>query len=298
MGKKIIVRVPATSANLGPGYDCLGLALSLCSEFTFEESGELLIEGCPAEYQNEDNLVLRAFRETFLRAGKKAPAVHLVIRAEVPAARGLGSSSTCIAAGALAANLFLGEPFDKAELLNICTALEGHPDNAAPAVYGGLCASFTEGGRAYSLPFACDAAWRFVTIIPDYEVKTEEARRAVRKEVALSDSVYTTSHALAVVRAFADGNEALIGLACRDILHEPYRKALIKEYDAVRALSFSHGAAAFFISGSGSTMIALAKGDAAARQIAGAARTAFPAFTVKVLCINARGAEAEVSGAE
>ena len=289
--EKVTVRVPATSANLGPGYDCLGLALSMYSEFTFEEAEDFSVTGCPEEFRNEDNLVLVAFRRAFGAAGKEPKPVKLSIEAGVPVARGLGSSSTCIAAGVLGADAFLGGCFSLEEKLRICTEMEGHPDNAAPALYGGLTASFMEEGKPFSVPFDCDPAWRFVAIIPDYEVHTAEARKAVPKEMAISKSVYTTSHALAMVKALETGDEGLVGLAARDVLHEPYRKKLIPDYEVLRRLCLAAGAAAFLISGSGSTMLALTKQEDQAEELARAVEKAYPAFQVHVLRACQEGAK-------
>ena len=155
----VTVRAPASTSNLGPGFDCLGLALSLYSVFKFETSGELIVEGCPEEFQNEDNLVLQGFRAVYKAAGETAPTVRLTINANVPVARGLGSSSTCIAAGAAAANAFLGGRFSKDELFEICAEFEGHPDNAAPCVLGGLTASFAADGRFHTVPLAIHPDW-------------------------------------------------------------------------------------------------------------------------------------------
>lgn len=283
--KTFIVKAPATSANLGPGYDCLGLALSLFSEFEFAESGSLRIEGCPLEYQNEDNLVLKAFRKAFEAAGEQTPALHLTIRAQVPVARGLGSSSTCIAAGLFGANAFLGGRLSREQLFALATEMEGHPDNAAPCIYGGLTASFLEEGGPHMVPFSCHPDWRFVTVIPDYEVHTEEARRVVPQEISLKTGVSAVSHAIAVVRALEQGDEALLRLSARDVLHEPYRKALIRDYEAARKTALSGGAAAFLISGSGSAMLAPVLGEQKAEAVYDALKTAFP--KAQTLCLRA-----------
>ncbi|MDO4265954.1 MAG: homoserine kinase [Eubacteriales bacterium] len=297
--KKITVKVPATSANLGPGYDCLGIALSLHSEFEFEESETLVIEGCPEAFQNENNLVYRAFCRVYEKAGRISPKVKLRIHADVPVARGLGSSSTCIAAGVLAADAFLREEggadgfFAKQTLFEIATELEGHPDNAAPCLFGGLTASFMEAGAPHTVPFVCDPDWIFVTVIPDYEVKTEEARKVVKKEIGITDSVYSTSHAIAMVRALETGDERLLSLAGRDVLHEPYRKGLIRDYDAVREAALSKGAAAFLISGSGSTMIALTRCQETAEAIQKEIKKMYPQFEVLLLKAEQEGASAK-----
>ena len=291
--KKLKIRVPATSANLGPGYDCMGLALGLYSDFTFEESERLIIEGCPEEFRNEDNLVVKAFKKAYEYYNKKAgaqgsaqislPALKILIESQVPVARGLGSSATCTVAGVLAVQGFLGNPFTSSELLMLCTELEGHPDNAAPCLFGGLTASFMEDGMPHVASFDCHEDWRYVTVIPDYEVKTSEARKVVKQDIRLSDGVYSVSHALCMVKALETGDSSLLGYACRDVLHEPYRKGLIKDYDSVREVSLDSGADAFFISGSGSTMIAMTRDEEVAEKIQAALRTAFPAFDVLIL---------------
>lgn len=286
---KVTVRVPASTSNLGPGYDSLGMALSLQAKFTFEPSDELVIEGCSEAYRNADNLVMQGFRMVCEKAGRPVPAVHLVIDSEVPVARGLGSSSTCIAGGMAAANAMLGNPFTTDDLFQLCTAFEGHPDNAAPAFLGGLTASFMHEGRAVAVPFSPDPAWRFVAVIPNYEVRTEEARRIVRRDIDLSAAVHTMSHAIAMVRGLETGDEALVGAACADVLHEPYRRTLIAEYDAMRAMALEAGAATFFISGSGSTMIAATKSEAVAEAFVAKVRETRPDFAARVLTVCYEG---------
>lgn len=224
------------------------------------------------------NLVMQGFRMVCEKAGRPVPAVHLVIDSEVPVARGLGSSSTCIAGGMAAANAMLGNPFTTDDLFQLCTAFEGHPDNAAPAFLGGLTASFMHEGRAVAVPFSPDPAWRFVAVIPNYEVRTEEARRIVRRDIDLSAAVHTMSHAIAMVRGLETGDEALVGAACADVLHEPYRRTLIAEYNAMRAMALEAGAATFFISGSGSTMIAATKSEAVAEAFVAKVRETWPDF--------------------
>lgn len=290
----VTVSTPASTSNLGPGFDCLGLALSLRSVFTFEPSDELIVEGCPEAYRNADNLVLQGFRTLCRQAGAEAPTVRLTINAGVPVARGLGSSSTCIAAGAAAANAFLGNPFTKDDLFEICARFEGHPDNAAPCVLGGLTASFVADERFHALALPISPDWRFAAVIPDYEVKTADARKAMPKEISVKDSVFTTSHAIAMINALASGDEDLLAEACRDRLHEPCRRKLIADYETLRALAFESGASAFFISGSGSTLIAMTKSDETALRFTTAARDRFPSFDAHVLETCREGVEVKV----
>ncbi len=287
----VSVRVPASTANLGPGYDCLGLALSIYSTFHFERSDALRIEGCPEAYRNDQNLVIQAFWETLRKAGAAPFPVHLVIDADVPVARGLGSSSTCIAAGAAAANAFLGGRFTKDDLFQICSNFEGHPDNAAPAVFGGLTASFAGEGKFHTVRFPIDPAWKFVAVIPNYEVRTSEARKAMPKTISVADSVFTTSHAIAMTAALVRGDEALLREACQDRLHEPCRMKLIPDYEAIRSLALEAEMTTFFISGSGSTLMAVTKDIAAADRFIALSHRDFPEFATHILHADLTGAQ-------
>ena len=280
---QITVRAPASTSNLGPGFDIFGLALSLYSTFTFEPAEKLEVSGCPEAFQNEDNLVLQGFREVFREAGKSPFPVKLHIEADVPVARGLGSSSTCIAAGAAAANAFLGNLFSKDELFQICARFEGHPDNAAPVVFGGFTASFAAAERFHALAMALHPDWKFATVIPNYEVRTADARRAMPASISVKESVFTTSHAVAMIEALRTGDEALLAEACQDVLHEPCRRKLIKDYESVRACAAEAKAPAFFISGSGSTMIALTRSQEAAEKFVELVLERHPGFAGHVL---------------
>lgn len=289
MTQSVRVRVPASTANIGPGYDCLGMALTLYADFRFTLSDQLIVTGCPEAYRNADNLVLQAFRRVYEKAGKPAPTVKLEIQSDVPVSRGLGSSSTCIVAGLAAANAFLGSPYTKDDLFQFCTDIEGHPDNAAPAVLGGLTASFMTGKTAKTVAFNPHEDWRFVAVIPDYEVRTAEARKIVKKEIDLSTAVHSVSHALAMVRGLELGDEALVGAACDDLLHEPYRRTLIKEYGSLRERALKEGTATFFISGSGSTLIAATMKEEVAENFVKSVNAMYPTFGVKILRVCRKG---------
>lgn len=254
----IRVKVPATSANLGVGFDCMGLALDWQGVFTFRFDGpEFMISGCPKAYQNKDNLVYHAFARTLMALGKRVPVVQIHIDTPIPVARGLGSSASCIVAGVLGAVAYSGQKLPLQELLRLATLLEHHPDNVAPALYGSLCASFMENGTPYTAQFAVHEKFRFVTIIPDYEVRTEDARRILPSDMSYADAIYQMGRCATLGKALESGDEEMVRHACIDRMQEPYRSRLIPEYDEVKRLCMDLGALAFVISGSGSTMLAV-----------------------------------------
>lgn len=258
----IRVKVPATSANLGVGFDCMGLALDWQGVFTFCFDGpEFMISGCPKAYQNKDNLVYHAFARTLMALGKRVPVVQIHIDTPIPVARGLGSSASCIVAGVLGAVAYSGQKLPLQELLRLATLLEHHPDNVAPALYGSLCASFMENGLPYTAQFAVHEKFRFVTIIPDYEVRTEDARRILPSDMSYADAIYQMGRCATLGKALESGDEEMVRHACIDRMQEPYRSRLIPEYDEVKRLCMDLGALAFVISGSGSTMLAVCTAD-------------------------------------
>lgn len=258
----IRVKVPATSANLGVGFDCMGLALDWQGVFTFRFDGpEFMISGCPKAYQNKDNLVYHAFARTLMALGKRVPVVQIHIDTPIPVARGLGSSASCIVAGVLGAVAYSGQKLPLQELLRLATLLEHHPDNVAPALYGSLCASFMENGMPYTAQFAVHEKFRFVTIIPDYEVRTEDARRILPSDMSYAEAIYQMGRCATLGKALESGDEEMVRHACIDRMQEPYRSRLIPEYDEVKRLCMDLGALAFVISGSGSTMLAVCTAD-------------------------------------
>ena len=223
--EKVSIRVPATSANLGPGFDSFGCALSLYNTYTFEiiESG-LEITGCPEEFCNEDNLSIVAYRKTVQAMGLPVEPLRLHIQSDIPVCRGLGSSSAMLVAGALAANALHDSRFSLEYLLYLCTQIEGHPDNLAPAFYGGMTASLMRNGRPVTARFPLSESLRFIALIPDFHLSTEKARAILPKEIPFADAVYNVSHAALLLRALETADIEMISFALNDRLHQPYRK--------------------------------------------------------------------------
>lgn len=254
------LRVPATTGNAGPGFDSTGLAFTLYARFEAEllRAGKLEISGCEACYQNEENLAVQAFRAVERRIGAHPSGLKLRIETDVPISRGLGSSATLLVAGAFAANALYGNPLDKGALLDIVTAMEGHPDNVAPALYGGLCASVVrEDGRVLCVNYPVSSGVKFTALIPGFPLSTAEARRALPKAVPLKDVVFNISRTALLMRGMEAGDYDLLSIALDDRLHMPYRKGLIHDFDFVRQQSLAAGARALIISGAGPTLLAL-----------------------------------------
>ncbi len=292
---KITVRVPATTANIGPGFDSMGCALALYNYITCKvlPVGKLVITGCPEPYQNEENLAVQGYRAVLSRLGLPNEGLSLNIRAEIPVCRGLGSSAALIAGGAAAANLLHGSPLPPAELLEVTNEIEGHPDNLAPAIYGGLTASLVEDGKPRTVKLPLSPTLRWVAAIPDFELSTHLARAVLPKEVAFVDAVYNASHVAVLVGALGRGDRELIAMALRDRLHQPYREKLIPEYNKVKTAAEQCGAIAFCISGAGPTLLALTDEASFAAQFAEKCKRLEHRWNIMELAVDTEGIVAE-----
>ena len=290
----IRISVPATSANLGIGYDTLGMAVSLYSHFTFERSDELTITGCPEEFRNANNLVYVSLVDALAEWGEEPFGVSIDIQTEVPVARGLGSSSTCVVAGIMAAAALTGHTVTREELVAMATRVEGHPDNVAPAILGAAVCSFTPDGRLpRCLRYNVSDRLRFVTVIPPYEVHTSEARKVVPQEVPLSTAVWQMGRVAGLTRGLETGDASLIADANDDRLQEPYRRALIPDYDAIRETCLAGGAKTMWISGSGSTLMAVTDDTIVAKFLQVRLKERFPECETHILTCDTCGAQIE-----
>ncbi|MCR5647334.1 MAG: homoserine kinase [Acholeplasmatales bacterium] len=252
------VKVNATSANLCVGFDVLGLALDIQNVFTFEKSNDFEFYGFEEKYCNkEHNLVYDSYVKLFEKVNKKPIPVKIGFSGDIPVSRGLGSSSSLIVGGVFAANHILGNPLSINECFDICASIEGHPDNVAPAIYGGLVASYKIEDKYYPNLYKVSDKLKFITIIPPFELSTEMARGVLPHELPYKDIVNNLSRIVNIPRAFNDGDLELINNLFNDKLHEPYRGKLIKGFNEVKELCNSKNVA-LCISGSGSTMLAIA----------------------------------------
>lgn len=270
---RVKVRVPATTANIGPGFDCLGCALSLYARFECEKTGAgLTITGCPEQYRNEDNLFVRAYRYTERMIGAEAASLKVHIETDVPVSRGLGSSATLLAGGAMAANALNGMPLSREEIAAICSTLEGHPDNTSPAVFGGMCVSFMKDGAPCTEKISVAKNVGFVALIPNFETRTEDMRAALPPQVSRADAVFNISRIAVLLRAFERGDMERISIALEDRIHEPYRRPLIHEFNRAETAAKQAGCPAFCISGSGSTLLGIADAGSMAEIVPGIQR--------------------------
>ncbi len=255
------VRVNATSANVCVGFDVLGIALNLANDFTFEKQNDFCFTGFEPVYCcKEKNLVYKAYCRVFEYIKLEPIPVKIGFSGEIPVSRGLGSSSSLIVAGAFGANAIAGNPLSTQELYNICCEIEGHPDNVAPAIYGGLIASYhTENGyRSIGYPVHKDL--KFIVVIPPVKLSTHEAREVLPKSLEYKDIVHNLSRIVHLPKAFAEGNVELLKDLFDDRLHEPYRGKLIPGYQRLKEICQAEKVA-FAISGSGSTMLMISKDE-------------------------------------
>lgn len=251
----VTVSVPATTANIGPGFDCFGCALNLRASFAFETAEQTAVTGCPPQYANENNLVLRALRFAAQRMGIFLPPVKLTIASPIPPERGLGSSAALIVAGVAAAGVFSGQALSKETMLDMATAMEGHPDNVSPAILGGLRLSFMEGDSVVSVPAPVHPSLKFLALVPGFSLSTAKARAVLPAQINRADAVHNIGRAAVLVKALETGDMGLIALALSDRIHQPCRFPLIPNADDVRKAASALGCDAFFLSGAGPAMM-------------------------------------------
>ncbi len=258
----VLVRVPATAANLGPGFDSLGLALTLYNDFEFQlQENGINISGCAPEFCTDDNLAITSFLYCWRYLGKPETGLSVKISSSVPVGSGLGSSSTCVVAGVMAANILEGKPLSKRELVKIATEIEGHPDNVAPALLGKMVIAVQDEKDIFCNVLTVATGLRFVALTPDYSVSTEEARKRLPSEISFADAVFNVGRVGLLISSLVNGNFCNLHASFKDRLHEPYRCKLIKEWDELELFSEEAEADTFFISGSGPTVIFVFQDD-------------------------------------
>lgn len=293
------VKVPATSANLGSGFDALGLSLTLYNYLEVEECDTLNISSTDSVEvpRNENNLVYKTIKYLYDVCGKPLPGVRIVQTNNIPMARGLGSSSACVVGGLVAANVMMGRPLTDTELLDFAASLEGHPDNAAPALLGGLVTAVIEGGKVFHVKQEIRGDLMFAAFIPDFELKTAKARKVIPQEVSHRDAVFNLSRAALMSVSLYSGNYENLRAACRDRLHQPYRLPLIRGAQDIFDMSYAFGAYASFVSGAGSAILAIVDTelfDFEGRANARLRELGMAGWGLRMLSIDNRGAAVKV----
>lgn len=272
---KVSVKVPATSANIGPGFDCLGLALPIYNTVTIEETvlpgtgieinlmseeetpmEEMIFDNIP---KDENNIVYKAVEMLYNSIGQEPSELRINIQSQIPITRGLGSSAAVIVGGLIAANKLLGSPADETALLSIATEVEGHPDNVAPAILGGFVLSSQEddGTITYS-KLEWPSEWDITVCIPDFELSTNIARSVLPESVPLSDAVFNAKHLALLIDAVNTKNDKLMKIALKDKLHQPYREKLVPGMrEIMEAFKHEDGILGCVLSGAGPTMLVI-----------------------------------------
>ncbi|MDZ7266513.1 MAG: homoserine kinase [candidate division KSB1 bacterium] len=304
MTKTIHVHVKGSTSNLGAGFDTLGLAvvlpLHVICHVAGDHSGVLSArgEGAAEIAAAPDNLIVRAFAFACRKLQQPAPPLALEIDNHIPLRRGLGSSGAAIIAGLLAAEAYFGNPFGSSGILNLACELEGHPENAAASLLGGMTVTGVDQGGVRCARFAPPPGWVAACFVPVREVATEAARRVLPTAVRRQEAVANLQSAALMVAAFAQHRPDLLRLAARDTLHQPYRKPLIPAFDEITTAAQQAGAFCSFLSGSGSTILALCEDGAAERVVtamAAAAQALEVAGRPLLLQLAADGAVVEIS---
>lgn len=294
---RVRVRVPATSANLGPGFDALGLALALYNDVTLEEADRVSVavegEGSGRLDEGAKNVVARGAALAFEIAGRALPGVRLRCVNRIPLGRGLGSSAAAWVGGLVAANALMGEPLDQDALLAAATRAEGHPDNVAAAILGGLTVSCAAGPHVTAVSLSVPREIEWVVLVPETESSTREARAVLPESVPRADAIFNVQRVSLFLAALAAGRAELLALAMQDRLHQPYRLRLFPWMDAVAAAGRAAGALGCVLSGAGPAMLAAVRprgGESVARAMEQALRGAGIAGRSLHLPVDASGA--------
>ena len=296
------VKAPATTANMGPGYDCLGMALDVWNTIEIEvlDSGEPVVEvtgeGAGELETGRDNLVYRSMEFLFQDAEQEMPLVRIRCDNAIPLARGMGSSAAAIAGGLVAANAICSQDYTPNDLLEMAATIEGHPDNVAAAVLGGMQLVISdkteEGSRLYTVPINVPPELHAVVFVPQVRIATEDARAVLPEKVTMADAVHNMGRVGLLVASMATNHPEYLAIATQDLLHQPYRQPLFPAMKVIFKAALDAGALGVFLSGSGSTVLALTQGRemTVAYEMAEAARQASVEGNVSVTQPTVRGA--------
>ncbi|MGG2198862.1 MULTISPECIES: homoserine kinase [Paenibacillus] len=263
--RRVRVKVPASTANLGPGFDTLGMALDLYAWIDMSVSDETRItlhgdqmNGVPTD---KSNLIYEVAQLVFKRAGVEIPELDIAMYSDIPLTRGLGSSASAIVGALTAANALIGDKFTKDELFQIATELEKHPDNVGASLFGGIVVAFWDGKRAEYIRVEPHERLDVLVAIPHFQLSTEKARGVLPREQSLENAVFNVGHSSVLVAAFCTGRLDMIRVAMKDALHQPYRAPLVPGLAGILAEATDHGALGVALSGAGPTILTLVDRD-------------------------------------
>lgn len=304
---RVAAVVPATSANLGPGFDAFGLALDLANRFEATLAPDWRVDvtgqGAGVLRADADNVVAKAMARLFRETDNAGLAAHIMCENAIPTGRGLGSSSSAIVGGLMLANGLVGEPLPEAALLDLAIDIEGHPDNVAAALLGALTVCWTGAGGTQCARFSPEGGLAAVVAIPEGELSTTAARAMLPAQVPYADAAFNAGRSGLLGIALTLGRADLLGPALEDRLHEPYRSAVIPDYDEVRQALLGAGADGVALSGAGPTLIALVaeaddaaafeRAERVARAVAGPLTELGTRRDARALRIDRRGARLE-----
>lgn len=253
------ISAPASSANVGPGFDCLGIALNIYNTFEVELSDKTELINVEDRFNNENNLFLQAYRKGCEAIGI-SDSIKATFDCDIPVSRGLGSSASMILGGLVAASALHDDALSEDQIFQLSAQMEGHPDNVAPALFGGLCAAMSIGDNKFlAKQLDLHRDWKFTVLIPDFEVSTEVARSILPETYPRHEAIATANHAILLTKALADGDSSLLSYAHTDYIHEPYRRQLIHGFDCLRRIVEQDTGGVMFVSGSGSTCLLISK---------------------------------------
>lgn len=259
----IKVKVPATTANMGPGFDSIGMALQMYNiayAEQIEEGLEIFIQdGNPSIPTDESNLIYQTICHFYKEVGKEVPGIRLIQQDSIPHSRGLGSSAACIVAGLHIANAMSHSFFSKEELVQMAAQLEGHPDNTTPALLGGMTIGAMNNEDMKYVKVRVAENIHFAAMIPDFTLSTEFARKALPNQISLADGVFNASRAALLAASMITGDVDNLTMAMEDRFHEPYRESLIPNMREIINEAKKHGAKGAFLSGAGPTLMAVIK---------------------------------------
>lgn len=282
----------ATSANMGPGFDCLGVCLSMANTMTFSEFEDAIIINNHADtMRNRSNLIISSLYDTCDLLGIRLKGVKLDIKTVIPLARGLGSSASCISAGVAAAFMFAGKTPEKKDIFEISAKLEGHADNVAPNIFGGMTLAYRQDDQDRCIQYKIHEDYKFIAIIPDFQLSTQKAREVMPIAYPREDVVFNLSRIGMLISALQVGNDDLLKVALEDKIHQPYRIPLIKGYDEILEVCIESGVVGTYLSGAGPTIMAIGKTDDVTKKIMYGLREQNINAQVEPLSVNYEGLE-------